>query len=52
MTMWRNGVREGGREEPERAKEKKKAREPRGKREGRSQEALFIVGQVYLAVAR
>jgi hypothetical protein len=41
------GRREGGREEPKRAREKQE-----NKRGRRGQAAPFIVGQAYLAVAR
>jgi hypothetical protein len=44
------GGREGGREEPKRAREKQEG--SKSKRERRGQTAPFIVGQAYLAVAR
>jgi hypothetical protein len=44
---WGKGIREGGREEPKRAREKLES-----KRGRRGQAAPFIVGQVYLTVGR
>jgi hypothetical protein len=50
MTMWREGTREGGKEEPKRAREKQG--ESRSKRERSRQAAPFIFDQAYLVVAR
>jgi hypothetical protein len=48
IIAWREGGREGGREEPKNAREKQVG--SRSKRERRGKQPLFIVGQTYLAV--
>jgi hypothetical protein len=54
MTMWRKGRREWGESEQVGSKSKrdKRSKGVRGRRGRRGQAAPFIVGQVYLAVAR